>query len=281
MQYYSINGKLVDRNNARLQVDDLVISRGFGIFDFLRLIDGQLLFIDDHIDRLYRSAGFMGMDLDFSKSDLKKYVEGLVKANGKERAAIKMILTGGYSQDGYTPAKPNLIILQLELKGPTPEQYKNGIKLMLCKHVRELPHIKTINYAVPILLLPKLKEQGFTDVLYHDGTQVSESSRSNFFIVDKDNNIITPTEEILYGITRKNVIEMAKSHYRILEQDVSLEDIRNASEAFITSSTKGVLPIVACGDMIIGDGTPGEVTRNLIKSWSAMLEKRYGIENMV
>ncbi len=282
IKFYSINGQLVDKETASIKVNDLVISRGFGIFDFLRLIEDKLIFVEDHIDRFYRSAEYMGLEMQCSKSELRQQFDELIKANGLSRSGFKMILTGGYSLDGYAPTTPNLILLQLELKAPSDEQYANGVRLMLHKHVRELAHIKTTNYTVPILQLPHLKNAGYFDVLYYNENQISESSRSNFFIVNQEGSIVTPKEDVLFGITRMHVIDLAKANgFEVIEKNITLDDLKEAKEAFMTSSTKGVLPVSACSDITIADGKAGPVTQSLMTAWTAMLQSRYGIAEVV
>jgi branched-chain amino acid aminotransferase len=137
--------------------------------------------------------------------------------------------------------------------------YENGVKLIKVEHVRDLPEIKSLNYIVPITTLPRWKAENAYDVLYHKNGEISESSRSNFFIV-KGENIFTPNKDILRGITRNKVIECAKSlGFQVEESVVNLAMLESADEAFITSSTKGLLAVTQVDDLKIGD-KEGEIS---------------------
>lgn len=190
----------------------------------------------------------------------------LITKNEFKNGGMKIILTGGYSNDGYLPAeKSNLIILLTHFKMPAKKFYTKGIKLMLHKYFRHSAIVKTTNYIEPIRLANDLKEANAMDVLYHWDGKISESSRSNFFIVKKNKTIITSTSNVLKGITRKRVIDLAKEHYQVIEKDITFRDLRNATEAFLSSTTKGTLPVVQVDDLKIGNGKPGKVCPHLNK----------------
>ncbi|MEL6922641.1 MAG: aminotransferase class IV, partial [Bacteroidota bacterium] len=132
-------------------------------------------------------------------------------------------------------------------------------------YTRDTPMTKTTNYLEPIRILNQTRAAGAKDVLYHDGTHVSESSRSNIFIVDAAGNIATPRTDALEGITRMKTIELAQQHFTLSIRDVSIEELLNATECFISSSTKGVWPVVQVDEHRINDGQPGPVTMALVK----------------
>lgn len=262
--YFCVNGKIVLAKNAKLQVTDLGLVRGYGIFDFLKVENGIPLFIEDHMARFQNSAKEMGLELGYSVEELKKMVMKLISKNEFKKGGMKIILTGGYSADGYLPAKEsNMIILLTHFKAPSKKVFTNGVKLMLHEHFRHTAIVKTTNYIEPIRLAKNLKNAGAMDVLYHWDGKISESSRSNFFIVKKDKTIVTPTTHVLKGITRKRVMTLAKEHYKVIEKDITIRDLKNATEAFLSSTTKGTLPVVQIDDIKIGNGKPGQVSPHL------------------
>ncbi len=264
INYYCVNGKIVKAENAKLKVTDLGLIRGYGIFDFLKVEKGIPLFIEPHMERFQNSAKEMELELSYSVEDLKNMVMKLIVKNDFKKGGMKIILTGGYSDDGYLPSKnTNLVILLSTFKVPTKKVYQEGIKLILHKHFREISTVKTTNYIVPIRLAKAIKAAKAKDVLYHWDGKVSESSRSNFFIVKKDNTIVTSTNFVLHGITRKRTLALAKAHYKIIEKDIALRELKNAKEAFVTSTTKGALPVVAVDDFKIGNGKPGKVSAHI------------------
>lgn len=277
IQYYHINGNLVKASEASLKVSDLATIRGYGVFDYFQVREGVPMFIDDYVARFANSAKHLYLDLPISPAQLKERIQEVIEANGLSEAGIRLLLTGGYSDDGFTPTDPNLLIMAHEIPPFKPETYDKGGYLLIHQFQREVPEAKTINYLTGIRLIGEMKKQGAIEVLYHDGQFIRETARGNFFLVTKDNRIVTAHEKILAGITRKNVLHVAKEHFTIDMRDIKLEELQTAKEAFITSSNKGVLPIVKIGDLTIGDGKPGNVTQKI----GDLLEKyaAYYIEN--
>jgi branched-chain amino acid aminotransferase len=173
---------------------------------------------------------------------------------------VKMIMTGGYSEDGYTPSpKSNLIVMGKPFEFKPAEV---GMKLMSMEYRREIPEIKTLNYIVPIRALQQMKAAGADDVLYHKDGKISESSRSNIFIV-KNEKIITPLDGALFGVTRKHILNFAKNHFEIEERDVSTHEYFGADEVFTTGSTKRIVAITETDKHIFGSGGVGTITKKL------------------
>jgi D-alanine transaminase/branched-chain amino acid aminotransferase len=240
------NGEFQEDSETKLHYTDLSIQRAYGIFDFLKVVDGKEQFVDDHLERFYMSAQAMRLEAGFDKSNLIKIIHELIEKNELRNGAIKITLTGGYSEDGYQPGRPNLIIGCNIINKPI--AYNEGIKLITYPHQRQLPHIKTIDYIMPLWLQPVIKSHNADDVLYITGDTVTECPRSNFFIIDKDGRLITPENNILKGVTRKKVLEASEEIVEIVERDVAITDVYNAAEAFITSTTKMILPVKYIND---------------------------------
>jgi len=264
IKYYNINGELTLKENATLHVSDLAIQRGYGIFDFFYVQKGQPTFLDDYLDRFEKSARLMEMQIPISRTALKNRIFELIEINGLPDSAIKLILTGGYAADGYVPPEQqNLLIMSFPQKVYGPKTYGEGIKLMTHQYIREMAEVKSLNYVTGIRLLKALRASKADELLYHDGKHISESARSNFFIITQDDTIITPNHDILWGITRKHILENARQHYRVEERPVLLTEIFTAKEAFLSSTTKGALPVVQIDDHVVGNGKPGKITEHL------------------
>ncbi|MEK7255150.1 MAG: aminotransferase class IV, partial [Bacteroidota bacterium] len=263
IKYYSINGKLVPAEQATLHASDLAILRGYGMFDFFLVKKGQPLFLDDYLDRFEKSSRILHLHVPFSRQELTRQIMEVVRANGLTEGGMRLVLTGGYASDGYSPSTPNLIIMEHPAPVYPVERYEKGVKLMLHEYHRTFPSAKTINYIVGIYLLPQMREAGAEDILFHSGGNIYETTRANFFIVLPDDTIVTAGDGILEGITRMKTLEVAKRHYHVEERDLALEELKTAREAFITASTKGVMPVVQVDDQVIGNGKPGEVTRHI------------------
>ena len=268
--YTYLHNEIIPAEKAFLHVRDLAIQRGYGIFDFFKTQDGHPFFLNDYLYRFYNSANVMRLTVPHRREELKSIIYQLIEKNNITASGIKMILTGGYSEDGYHPATPNLIITQHPLTLPDKEQIELGVKIITHDYVRDLPTAKTINYSMGIWLINKIKEQEAYDVLYHQNNKVSEFPRCNFFIVKKDNTVVTPAENVLHGITRKNILKLAANRYTAEEGLITLEDIHQAKEAFLTSTTKRIVPIVQINDTLIGDGKPGLVSLSLLNDLIAL-----------
>lgn len=230
--------------NAGVPVGDLLVQRGYGIFDYLRVSNNKPLFIEAHLDRLFNSAEIMRLSIALSKEEIKKIVAELIQKNNIPFSGIRLIIAGGDAPDGYTITKPHLIIIQQPLEAPPSQMATKGIQLVSHFYQRQLAEVKTTDYLMAIHLQAWMKSQGGNDILYYNNESVSECPRSNIFMVSQDNTIVTPARNMLKGITRKNIIAVAEAHHLKLEQrDISLAEIKKAKEVFITSSTKRIIPV--------------------------------------
>lgn len=238
-----LNDQFIPEEKAALHVQDLSIQRGYGIFDFFKVQNSVPVFLEEHLSRFYFSAERMRLNCGYSNDELKKMIFELLKMNNASNTGVRITLTGGYSEDGYHLSKPNLIISLRSFSSPTKEQFEKGIKLITYEHQRQLPEVKSIDYLMAIWLQPFMKQNNADDVLYHQNGIVSECPRSNFFIVTNDDCIVTPSKNILKGVMRNKLIEIAKTGFKVEERDVTIEEIKSAKEAFITSTTKTILPV--------------------------------------
>jgi branched-chain amino acid aminotransferase len=238
-EFIYLNGDIVESQNAHLHVTDLAILRGYGIFDFFRAIEGKPIFMEAHLDRFEASVKKMNLELSYSRNHIRENILEIIRLNPHKLLGIKLVCTGGYSEDGYTPTTPNLFMLGKPFIMASSEK---RLKLMTLKYMRELPEVKTINYAVPINHLPQMRTAKADDFLYHSNGYITESSRSNVFIV-KGEKIITPKQNILRGITRMNILNAAREHFEVEERGVRLQEVFEADEVFISGSTKRVTSV--------------------------------------
>lgn len=245
-------------------MNDLAIQRGYAVFDFFRTINGKFIFLNDHLDRFFYSAERMHLPISYTKQELKEVLSELAERNKLPDSGIRVTLTGGYSTDGYSVASPNLVITQKGLP-ISDKDTPVGIKLVSYGHQRQLPEVKTIDYLMAIWLKPYIIQHGADDVLYHASGIITECPRSNIFMVTKDGTIATPATNILKGVNRKQLLELAPKFYKVEERNISIEELLNAKEVFITSTTKQVLPVIEINGMKIANGLPGNITLSLKK----------------
>ncbi len=254
-----INNEYLPENEASIHISDLGLLRGYGIFDFFRAINGKVLFLEDHLDRFHFSATQFQLEIPHTREQLKTIIQEIIKQNNVPLLGIKLVLTGGYSADGYTPTTPSFLIIA------KPFSFMNkpeGMHLMSLEYLRELPEIKSLNYMVPIFHRKTMLAIGADDYLYHKNGLVSELSRSNVFIV-KNEKLITPSKGILHGVTRKHILKIAHKNWEVEERDMSLEETLAADEIFTTGSTKKVMAITNIDKKRIGDGQKGPITAKL------------------
>jgi branched-chain amino acid aminotransferase len=268
--YSIVNNDFVLKNEASILISDLSIQRGYGVFDYFRTINNQPIFLEDHLERLFHSASELNLNVSLSHDQLKTLIQSLIEKNNIPDSGIRITLTGGYSEDGYYLAKPNLLITQTAFSFNA-ENFNKGIKLLTYEHQRQLPWIKTIDYLMAIRLQRYIKENNADDVLYHNQNKITECPRCNFFIVTQNDEVVTPATNILEGITRKKILGF--SEFNVKEANISLEDIEVAKEAFISSTTKNVLPVLEIDGRVVGDGKPGKITTNIYEKVCALKGK--------
>jgi len=265
MKWIYFNDEFLEEEKGLFHYSDLAIQRGYGVFDFLRLIDNIPLFVADHIKRLQASSKEMALVLTYSNEDLQQIVTELIERNNIPNSGIRITVTGGYSADSYTVVKPNLLISQHQYKLPSADQLEKGIKLVSYQHQRQIPHVKTIDYLMAIRLQPFVRQNHADDLLYYYNDRVTECPRSNFFIVTNDDKIITPANNILIGISRSKLLQIAAKEFDVEERDISLDEVKSANEAFITSTTKAILPVYQLDEYVF---PAKKITRKLQKLFS-------------
>lgn len=256
------NDEMVPARRASLQVGDLSIQRGYAIFDFFKTVDNRPVFLDQHLDRFARSAERMRLDTGLEAAALRDRIERLLQKNELPNSGVRLTLTGGYSADAYSIDRPNLVISQSPLTMPTAE-LATPIRLVSYPHIRQLPDIKTIDYLMAIWLKPFIREQGADDVLYHLDGVITECPRSNVFILTGADRMVTPSHNNLHGVIRGKVLELARRQLTVEERDVTLEELYDAKEAFITSTGKHIWPVTQVDGRKIGKGVAGPLAEKL------------------
>ena len=257
-----VNDRWISPDKAHISVKDIGFLRGYGIFDFFRIMDGQAIFLSDHLDRFLSSAHKMGIQHAYSKADLADLIRHLAPLAEDSCLGVKLVLTGGVSLNGFEPmeGKSNLFVFPGVFSFSNP---LDGMHLISQKYHREMADIKSLNYAFAIRHLAEVKSKGGNDLLYYtDESGVSESSRSNLFFV-KSGVVYTPGQHILEGITRSHVLSLAAKEFEVRVGDYSLDDFLSADEVFTTGSTKRVLPIFSIDGKPINGAQRGKLTGHL------------------
>lgn len=237
-----INGQIIN-GEGTLGISDLGLTRGFAIFEYLRTYNKVPFKLDTYLKRFQKSVNKLSFNLPIPISEIKKIITEITPTIPNE-SAIRIILTGGYSSDGFTPSSPNLIISFEEVIRYPQELKEDGIALLPLSYKREIPEIKTTNYMIPLSNIPKLKASKAHDFLYIYNGKVLETSKSNIFFVF-DSHIITPQKDVLLGITRETILNLIKlsNHFTYEERDIEAYEIYKSTEAFVTGSSRLVMPV--------------------------------------
>jgi len=256
------NGEISPLDTTLFKSNDLGLLRGYGMFDYFRTYNGIPFRWDDYWQRFENSARLLKLPLPLNQEETAEILADLHALSGEAEVAFRFVLTGGYAPDSVNVVKPNFLIRTEALPQDNPAGLLKGIKVLPYQYVRDLPEIKTTNYVHMVLMADEMKKQGASDLLFHKDGEISELTRSNFFIF-KGDTLITSDTNILRGITRKVVLELAKAHFKIEVRPLLYSELETADEAFTTSSTKWVMPIVQIGDNPVGDGKAGQRTLSL------------------
>ncbi|MFN4145558.1 MAG: aminotransferase class IV [Runella sp.] len=270
--YCYLNGTFLPVEQASLKINDLSLLRGYGLFDYFRTYNGVPFQWDWYWQRFINSATAMRLPVPINQDQAREILAELYRLAAKPDIAYRFVLTGGYSPDSVSMISPNLLIIAENLPKDNPEGRTRGIKVLPFEFVRDMPQIKTTNYFHMIRLAAEMKAQGAADLLYHKDGEVSELTRSNFFIF-KGDTLITPDQNILHGITRRVVLGLAEKDFEVEVRPLKVEELQEADEAFTTSSTKWVMPIVQIGRNLIADGTPGKRTLHLLQQFDQLTER--------
>ena len=254
------NDHFLEDGEAVLHVSDLSILRGYAIFDFFRTVNRIPLFLPDHLDRFFASASAMHLPVKQNRETLTDIISELIKRTNIPEVGIRIQLSGGYSPDHFEPAEANLFITCGPISIFDSADFEKGFSIITYEHQRDLPHIKSVNYQMGVWLLPELKKQQVDDVLYFKNNIITEFPRSSVFIVTGDNKLVTPKRNTLLGVTRKKILQLASGFMPAEERDITLDELMQASEIMLTSTTKRIVPILKVNNKIVGSGKPGKFT---------------------
>jgi branched-chain amino acid aminotransferase len=272
--WWYIGGQWVHPDKASISVNDIGVLRGYNVFESLRTYDRRPFHLDLHLTRLYHSAKLIEMEIPWSSEQIAAIVREIIARNTYRHAAIRLLVTGGESEDGMLPSgEPLLVAMITPLGERDMERFAQGCMLITTKLQRISPEAKTANYIAAVRALKEATRRGATDALFvNEREHVLEATRSNFFIFRGD-TLITPRRGILLGITRNVVLELARSTFTIEERPILLEELALVGEAFITSSSREITPVVQIDDLIIADGKPGQRTYQLEQLFSEMVDR--------
>lgn len=265
-----LNDTYLPESEAKISVMDRAFLFGDGIYEVTAVLDGHLIDNDLHLARFARSLAELDIPLPMPLENVRDMQIELIRRNGMTDGTVYLQVSRGVAERDFLPAadlKPTFVAFTQPKKlYDTPAQ-KNGISVALTEDPRWVRRdIKTVMLLGQVLAKSDAKAAGFADVWMHQDGQITEGASSSAFILTKDGTILTRanSRQILPGCTRLAVQRLAETHgLRFEERAFTLAEAENAAEAFLTSASSLVIPVVRIGDWVIGDGTPGPVTRQL------------------
>ena len=277
-----IDGSFYDRAEAKVSVFDHGLLYGDGVFEGIRIYNGKVFRLKEHIERLYQSAKAILLEIPLKKEEMENAVLETVEINRKEQGYIRLIVTRGEGLLGIDPVscrKPTVIIIVADIQLYPAEYYKKGIEIITSSSRRMPPdcldpRIKSLNYLNNIMAKLEARQAGCLEaVMLNREGFVAECTGDNIFIV-KNRELLTPApyHGALDGITMQTIMELAESlKIKIHRLTLTRYDLYNADECFMTGTGAEIIPVIKIDGRMIGDGTPGFVTERLISGFKKLV----------
>ncbi|WP_298920208.1 D-amino-acid transaminase [uncultured Roseobacter sp.] len=273
MRTVYLNGDYLPENEASVSIFDRGFLMADGVYEVTSVLDGKLIDFDGHAVRLQRSLGALDMQNPISKEDLLEVHRELVRLNEIEEGMIYLQITRGAPNDrdfvfpDPDTTKPTIVLFTQNKPGlaDNPAAQK-GMKVISINDIRwGRRDIKTVQLLYPSMGKMMAKKAGADDAWMIEDGFVTEGTSNNAYIV-KGNKIITRalSNDILHGITRAAVLRFAReAQMEVEERNFTIEEAKEADEAFITSASTFVMPVVQIDDAVLGQGVPGRVAPRL------------------
>ncbi|RXT13656.1 D-amino-acid transaminase [Ammoniphilus sp. CFH 90114] len=270
------NDRLVDREDVRIDIEDRGYQFGDGVYEVVSIYEGEIFRLQEHLTRFEYSANQIGITLPVTLEKLQDNLHKLIEHHQLSNGQIYFQVTRGYAPRNHPfPEESHPVLTGYVTRRPRPvESMKNGVAAIITEDLRWLRcDIKSLNLLGSVLAKQKAAEQGAFEAIQHRNGTVTEGSASNLFMV-RDNKLYTHPlgNLILGGISRIVVLELAaKLNIEVIEAPFSLEELHQADELFLTSTTSEVMPIVTLDGKPVKNGTPGAVTKQLQEAFSALI----------
>ena len=276
-----VNGKLFDKDDAKVSVYDHGLLYGDGVFEGIRSYAGKVFRLGEHLDRLWCSAKAICLEVPISKQEMAKAIRDTLAVNKIEDGYIRVVVTRGCGTLGLDPNRcsdPQVIIITDYISLYPDELYEKGLEIITVSTIRNhpaalSPRVKSLNYLNNILAKIEGLQAGCEEALMlnHKG-EVAECTGDNLFVA-RNGRLLTPpnTAGILEGITREAVIGLGRDGgIDVREVPLTKHDVYIADECFLTGTAAEVIPVVKVDSRTIGDGTPGPITRDLMQRFHAL-----------
>ena len=279
-----LNGKLVDESRAKVSVFDHGLLYGDGVFEGIRAYNGRVFMLDEHLDRLYRSAQAIALTIPMTQAALSRAVVQTCKANGVRDGYIRLVVTRGVGTLGLNPftcKTTQVIIIAGGIQLYPKKLYETGLSIITVGTMRNQaeavnPRIKSLNYLNNVLAKIEALNAGVMEcIMLNPQGYVAEASGDNVFAL-QGKTLLTPPPWCgsLEGITRAVVMQLAPEHGLTVREDVMTRyDLYTADEVFLTGTAAEIISVVSMDRRVIGRGRPGSVTRKLAQHFHAFAQR--------
>jgi len=279
-----LNGELVNKEDAMVSVFDHGLLYGDGVFEGIRLYDGCVFKLDEHLERLEYSAKAILLDLPLSRQEFADAVCETCRANDLSNGYVRLVVTRGVGHLGLTPdgcGPPSVIIIADDIQLYPEELYEKGLKIISVPTRRINasalpPAVKSLNYLNNILAKIEAKKVGFQEALMlNDKGEIAECTGDNVFVLSKGVLYTPPLDAgSLRGITRAAVMDIASDlGIPCREQALTRYDLWTAEECFLTGTAAEVIPCVEVDHRQVGNGQPGPTTKSFISKFRENVRK--------
>ncbi len=275
-----LNGQFLDFAAARVSVEDRGFQFGDGVYETIRVYAGTPFAIEQHIERLSRSAAAVELELPMTGGEFAAVVEELIARSGLREAEVYIQVTRGAAPRAhpFPTDVPPTVVMTVRPVRPIPRRFRErGIVVKTFPDERWARcDIKTICLLPNVLAVERARRAGADEALFVRDGLVTEGTSSNVFIVHQGEIVTPPADHrILAGVTRGLILEIARAcGYRTHEREIPLPELKAASEVFITSTVKEVLAVIRVDETVIGNGEPGVVFRRLYDVYRSRLPGR-------
>lgn len=274
-----LNDKLIDADKACISVGDSAFLYGAGLFETMRAHNGVVFALVDHLDRLFFSASRLSINNPYDMKYLVDAVGEVLCVNQLTDARVRLTLSNGLMVESET-RRPTLLITAVKFRPYPPEYYKNGVMVTLCPF-RQNPNDptcghKTTSYFSRMIALNRAHQMRAVEALWFTiDNRLAEGCVSNVFLV-KDSVLHTPPIQtpVLAGVARKAVCQLAlKDSIKLIEKDLTIDDVLGADEIFMTNVIMQVMPIIKVEKHFVGDSLVGPMAKDLKKKFEQLIEK--------
>lgn len=267
-----LNGKFLKEKYAKISVMDHGFLYSDGFYDTMKSFNGTILDLELHLKRVEKSLKKLTLKLPWRKNQVRSWINKTALLNKHPLARVRLTITRGCNNFDFNAPKNPTLVITAESIEIDEKIYEKGVAVFTLPMVRILPEVKIIGVTGMILSRRILGQKKAFEALFIDGNFVREGSITNVFIV-KNDKLHTPKSKILKGITRHEVMQIAKKNrLKVVERDIKIEELFMADEIFLTNTKFGVVPVVSADRKKIGTGKVGAVSKQIMKAFNYYVE---------